>query len=146
MSEGLVVTGANNSFSILADDGTIVRCSLKGKKLQGAEGLYNPLAAGDRVVWEPASAGTGQITSLVPRTSLFWRYNEKGRAVQAIAANMDAVICVASTAMPPFRPRFIDRVSLEPASEGLPFIIVLNKTDLGIDDETRERIDRKSVV
>lgn len=141
MSRGTVVSGSNNGFDILAEDGSMVRCQLKGKKLKGAEGFYNPLAAGDIVEWEPASAGTGMIQSLVPRKSLFWRYNEKGKAIQAIAANMDVLICVTSAAMPPFRPRFIDRVSLEPSSDRLPFIIALNKTDLGIDEEVAERMD-----
>ena len=141
MSRGTVLSGANNSFAVLAADGSVVRCQLKGKKLKGAEGFYNPLAAGDVVEWEPASAGTGMIQSLVPRTSLFWRYNEKGKAIQAIAANMDVLVCVTSAGLPPFRPRFIDRVSLEPSSEGIPFVIVLNKTDLGVDEETAERME-----
>ena len=141
MSLGTVVSGTNNVFSILAEDGEVVRCALKGKKLKGAEGFYNPLAAGDVVEWEAASAGTGMIQSLVPRKSLFWRYNEKGKAIQAIAANMDVLVCVTSAALPPFRPRFIDRVSLEPSSERLPFIIALNKTDLGVDEEVAERME-----
>lgn len=141
MSQGTVVSGSNNGFDIRTQDGSMVRCQLKGKKLKGAEGFYNPLAAGDIVEWEPASAGTGMIQSLVPRKSLFWRYNEKGKAIQAIAANMDVLICVTSAAMPPFRPRFIDRVSLEPSSDRLPFIIVLNKTDLGIDEDVAVRME-----
>ncbi len=138
---GTVVSSSNNAFVVRSEDGSLARCGLKGKKLKGAEGFYNPLAAGDVVEWEPASAGTGTILALEPRRSLFWRYNEKGKAIQAIAANMDVVVCVTSAALPPFRPRFIDRVSLEPASEGLPFIIALNKTDLGIDDDVAERMD-----
>lgn len=138
---GTVVSGSNNIFVVRSDDGGITRCGLKGKKLQGAEGFYNPLAAGDIVEWEPASAGTGSISALTPRRSLFWRYNEKGKAIQAIAANMDVVVCVTSAALPPFRPRFIDRVSLEPVSEYVPFIIALNKSDLGIDDEVAERME-----
>ncbi len=138
---GTVVSSSNNAFVVRSEDGSLARCGLKGKKLKGAEGFYNPLAAGDVVEWEPASAGTGTILALEPRRSLFWRYNEKGKAIQAIAANMDVVVCVTSAGLPPFRPRFIDRVSLEPASEGLPFIIALNKTDLGIDDDVAERMD-----
>ena len=137
---GLVLSGANNAFSVRAEDGSVVRCTLKGKKLKGAEGFYNPLAAGDLVLWEPSSAGTGTINALVPRKSLFWRYNEKGKSTQAIAANMDLLICVTSAAMPPFRPRFIDRVSLEPSSDRLPFLVLLNKGDLGIDEDTAERL------
>ncbi len=140
MSCGTVLSGANNTFVVQSAGGRLIRCGLKGKKLKGAERFYNPLAAGDLVEWEPASAGTGTIQSLVPRKSLFWRYNEKGKAIQAIAANMDIVVCVTSAGMPPFRPRFIDRVSLEPAAEGLPFIIALNKVDLGIGDDVAERM------
>jgi ribosome biogenesis GTPase len=137
---GTIISGANNAFSVLAESGELLRCTLKSKRLKGAEGFYNPLAAGDLVAYEAGSSGYGSITALVPRKSLFWRYNEKGRATQAIAANMDLLVCVSSAAMPPFRPRFVDRVSLEPASEGLPFLIVLNKTDLGLDEDTAERL------
>lgn len=140
MSRGVVLSGSNNSFVVRAEDGSMARCGLKGKKLKGAEGCYNPLAAGDEVEWEPASSGLGTIASLVPRRSLFWRYNEKGKAIQAIAANMDLVVCVTSAGLPPFRPRFVDRVSLEPVSEGLPFAIVLNKADLGIPEDVEERM------
>lgn len=139
---GTVLFGANNSFSVLPDGSDqALRCSLKGKKLKGAEGFYNPLAAGDRVEWEGDGHGEGVIQALLPRSSLFWRFNEKGKSVQAIAANMDLVVCVSSAGLPPFRPRFIDRVSLEPVGEGLPFLIVLNKADLGLDEDARERLD-----
>ncbi|HOX91409.1 MAG TPA: ribosome small subunit-dependent GTPase A [Spirochaetales bacterium] len=140
--KGTVLFGANNSFSVLPDGQNLpVRCSLKGKKLKGAEGFYNPLAAGDRVEWEGDGHGEGSISALLPRSSLFWRYNEKGKAIQAIAANMELVLCVSSAGMPPFRPRFLDRVSLEPVGDGLPFIIVLNKSDLLIDDGVHERLE-----
>ena len=49
MSCGTVLSGANNSFVILTDEGTLVRCGLKGKKLKTDERFYNPLAAGDIV-------------------------------------------------------------------------------------------------
>jgi ribosome biogenesis GTPase / thiamine phosphate phosphatase len=141
MSRGTVLSGTNNTFVVQSIDGELVRCGFKGKKLKGTEGFYNPLAAGDHVEWEAASAGTGTIISLVPRKSLFWRFNEKGKAIQAIAANMDIVICVTSAGMPPFRPRFIDRVSLEPVAEKIPFVIVLNKVDLGVGDEVAGRME-----
>ncbi|HAP43240.1 MAG: ribosome small subunit-dependent GTPase A [Spirochaetes bacterium GWD1_61_31] len=137
---GVVVAGSNNVFDVRAADGRVCRCSLKGKKLKTDERFYNPLTAGDEVTWEQSSPDAGVITGLQPRRSLFWRYNEKGKARQAIAANMDVVLCVASAGMPPFRPRFIDRVSLEPVAAKLPFVLVLNKADLGIDDELAARL------
>ncbi|MBU0954178.1 MAG: ribosome small subunit-dependent GTPase A [Spirochaetes bacterium] len=138
---GTVIAGSNNVFEIRGQDGGLYRCSLKGKKLKSDDRFYNPLASGDEVSWEPSSPDSGVITGLLPRRSLFWRYNEKGKAKQAIAANMDMVLCVASAGLPPFRPRFIDRVSLEPAADTLPFIIVLNKADLGVDEEISSRLE-----
>lgn len=144
---GRVLFGTNNIFTVQPEHSSeTVFCSLKGKKLKGLEGYYNALAAGDWVEWESDGHGQGVITALVPRKTLFWRYNEKGRAKQAIAANMDYVVCVSSADMPPFRPRFIDRLSLEPAALGLPFVIVLNKADMGIDEEISERLEDYSRI
>ena len=77
MSEGLVLGGTNNLFEVETDDGSVRLCAIKGKVLKDVEGYYNPLAAGDRVVYEgdPLDAGRGMILSLVPRANHFVRWN-----------------------------------------------------------------------
>jgi len=160
--EGLVLGGSNNVFTVLCDDGEKRVCAIKGKRIKDKTGEYNALAAGDLVEVElPAigvpgaasgtgsaaagiagPAGSGMITSLKPRRNVFGRYNEKGRAKQSIAANVDLVVCVASPSFPPFRPRFVDRVAILAEAAHVPLLIALNKADLGSDEGTDERLKR----
>jgi ribosome biogenesis GTPase len=139
--EGLVLSGTNNVFSILCDDGERRLCAIKGKRIKDQTGSYNAVAAGDKVEVEPGAPGRGLVTALSPRKNVFGRYNEKGRARQAIAANLDLVACVASPALPPFRPRFVDRVAVLAEAARVPLLIALNKCDLGEDEETARRLE-----
>jgi ribosome biogenesis GTPase len=135
--EGLVLSGTNNVFNLLCEDGERRACRIKGKRIKDVSGEYNALAAGDLVEVEAAS---GMIAALKPRRNVFGRYNEKGRAKQSIAANVDLVVCVASPSFPPFRPRFVDRVAILAEAARVPLLIALNKCDLGSDAETDERL------
>jgi ribosome biogenesis GTPase len=137
---GRILSTTNNLSRVLCEDGSVLVCAIKGKRIKSLEGNYNALAAGDRVVVRPTEGGRGLVVALEPRKNSFGRYNEKGRADQAIAANIDRVICVSSPALPPFRPRFIDRLAVMAESASVPLVIVLNKTDLGISPETDERL------
>lgn len=140
--DGLVLSGSNNHFVIRCEDGVIRRCGIKGKRIKNLTGTYNSLAAGDRVEVEPdeQTADTGLVITMMPRKSVYGRFNEKGRAEQAIAANIDLVVCVSSPALPPFRPRFIDRVAVLAEAAHVPLLIVLNKIDLGKDEEVDSRL------
>lgn len=156
--EGIVLSGANNLFSILCDDGERRLCAIKGKRIKGMTGEYNALAAGDEVEVStgdeerpgdpdlPCPGGRslpmarGMITALKARRNVFGRYNEKGRANQSIAANVDIVVCVASPSIPPFRPRFVDRVAILSEAARVPLLIALNKSDMGVDAQTESRL------
>lgn len=138
-----VLYGINNLFTLETVDGKRLLASLKGKILRGLEGCYNSLAPGDLVEAEedPHDASKARILSLVPRKNLYARWNEKGRAPQALAANVDRVLLITSPRHPPFRPRFIDRVMVSCADQGLSLILILNKGDLVADDEVEERLE-----
>jgi ribosome biogenesis GTPase len=140
--QGLVLSGTNNVFLIQGDDGSRRLCSIKGKRLKDQTGLYNALAAGDRVEFlaDTTAPDRGLVLALLPRRNLFGRFNEKGRAVQAIAANVDLVVCVSSPSLPPFRPRFIDRVAVLAEAARVPFLIALNKADIGLTPEIENRL------
>lgn len=126
---------------VLCGTDRVILCAIKGKRIKGLSGSYNSLVAGDIVETVETDPGKGLVTSLVPRRNSFGRYNEKGRAEQAIAANIDAVFCVSSPELPPFRPRFIDRVAVMAEQAGLPFCIIMNKTDLGVPADVEERLE-----
>ena len=140
--QGLVLSGANNFFAVKTEGADVLRCSIKGKKLKDIQGYYNPLAPGDMVEIERdmLRPDQGQITALVPRRNGFVRWNQKTRRPQLLAANLDVLLCVTTPANPPFRPRFTDRVLVQAAAERIPVLIVLNKIDLGVSEQVRERI------
>jgi ribosome biogenesis GTPase len=118
--------------------GGCIECRLKGKILKDGESAYNPLAPGDFVVFSPDSR---LIESRLPRRNKFSRWNEKGRSSQVLAANIDLVVCAASPASPPFRPRFIDRVLVQAEVENIPAAVVLNKSDLPLEAQDAARLD-----
>ena len=136
---GLIIRGSRNLFIVRTDpEKTEIECRIKGKILKAAEGYYNPLAPGDIVEVED-----GLITGLRERRNEFSRFNQKGRAPQLIAANVDQVLCVTSPVSPPFRPRFLDRALLQADIAGIPAAIVCNKYDLSGDEtdpDTEERL------
>jgi ribosome biogenesis GTPase len=145
--EGIVVKGSKNLFTIrpvkkadgpAGDSRNDYECRFKGKVLKDGERAYNPLAPGDIVMFSPDSC---LIESRLPRLNKFSRWNEKGRASQVLAANIDLVLCVASPASPPFRPRFIDRVLLQAEAENIPAAVVLNKADLPLEEQDAARLD-----
>ncbi len=140
--KGLVVSGSNSLFQIACDDGVRRFCGIKGKRLRDLTGTWNSLAAGDRVELEidERTSTHGLVTALLPRRNVFGRFNEKGQSSQAIAANLDLVVCVTSPRLPPFRPRFIDRVAVLAEAAAIPFLIVLNKSDLGFDEDIEDRL------
>jgi ribosome biogenesis GTPase len=137
---GLILSGTNNVFSVLCEDGERRSCAIKGKRIKDKEFEYNALAAGDEVEIEVDEGGQALVTALTTRRNAFGRYNEKGRAHQSMAANIDLVVCVASPSFPPFRPRFVDRVAILAEAAHVPLLIALNKTDLGVGEEIEERL------
>ena len=104
---------------------------------------YNPIAPGDLVdvVPDPLDPQGGLIIGVQPRKTSLTRWNKKGRAPQVLAANADLAVCITSPSSPPFRPRFIDRLIVAAEAGKLVPVIVLNKADLPVPPEARERLD-----
>ncbi|MDR1931521.1 MAG: ribosome small subunit-dependent GTPase A [Spirochaetales bacterium] len=151
--KGTVLCGANNIFLVRpwgaaglpADAGKEpppLECRIKGKILRGAEKDYNPLAAGDGVSFLPDAKNprSGVLYERLERKNALLRWNKKGRAPQAIAANVDLLVCVTSPQSPPFRPRFLDRLLLAAAFSDIPALVCLNKDDQATTPEIEERL------
>jgi ribosome biogenesis GTPase len=147
MMTGTVLCGTNNVFDVKCHDSVIRRCPLKGKKLKSAREVYNPLAPGDRVDVELDSidSSDARILRVHERRNSFVRWNVKGRMPQIIAANVDLLMLITTPAMPPFRPRFVDRVLCQTEDAGIETVIVFNKSDIALDAEAaREAEARKN--
>ncbi|MBN2658710.1 MAG: ribosome small subunit-dependent GTPase A [Spirochaetales bacterium] len=145
--KGTVLFGMNNIFKIEPEGGgEPLECRIKGKILKDSIGAYNPLAPGDFVEYEADEnhPGKGMILSRHDRMNYFSRWNKKRKAPQTLAANLDLLICVTSPQLPPFRPRFIDRALISAERGGVPVMILMNKTDQGIDEAVKDRLDNFS--
>lgn len=127
----------NNIYTAKSlDDGKIYTCRLKGKVLKGVVD-YNPVAVGDIAVGEPYSETEALLTEVEERKSGFWRWNVKAELNQTIAANQDQTAIVLSATSPPFRPRFVDRAIA--CSYGCDVLLIMNKSDYGLDEEEFDR-------
>jgi ribosome biogenesis GTPase len=146
---GLVLSGSRNIFIVKPDgvDGT-VECRIKGKMLKGAETFHNPLAPGDRVVFEMDGFGSGLVLIVAERRNVFTRgcqdprrnKNRTNMKSQILAANVDLALCVSSPASPPFRPRFIDRLLMQADASNIEPVLVINKSDLAAAADVKERL------
>jgi ribosome biogenesis GTPase len=144
---GQITFGINNIYSVQTGEG-VLSCRIKGKVLRTEKKYYNPIAVGDYVDLEPdpLSSSTGWIVSRRERSTVFSRYNKKRKASQVIAANADLLVGIGSTASPPFRPRFLDRLLVSAELGGLEAVLVINKHDLGLNAETAARLDAYRVL
>ncbi|MGP1438496.1 MAG: ribosome small subunit-dependent GTPase A [Treponema sp.] len=138
--EGLVIAGTNNFFTVEKNDGTQLLCSLKGKVLKLDSNVYNPLCPGDIVEIEEVENEKGIITSLHKRKNVLTRLNIKAYNAQALASNIDLLICVTTPSSPPFRPRFVDRVMIQAEKENIPVLVLVNKIDLPQDSVLETRL------
>ncbi len=137
---GTVLWGVNNIYTVFSSNSQL-QCRLKGKVLKDDVDSYNPLAPGDQVEFQRSADGAGMITARLARKNAFQRWNRKRNAPQTVAANLDALFCMASPDNPPFRPRFVDRAMVVASRSDIPFCLVVNKSDLGFDAGARARLD-----
>ena len=138
---GTVLWGVNNIYAVRTSSGQI-ECRIKGKILSGEEKAYNPLAPGDyvEIEVEKGDEAKGMIIRRNTRKNRFARWNKKRQAPQVIAANIDGCFCITSPESPPFRPRFIDRVTVTAAGAAIPVTVVCNKADQQIPGQVHSRL------
>ncbi len=141
---GTVIRSINNIYSVKTENGEVYSCRIKGKQLEQAKGEYNPIVVGDSVEFSQSGTLEGMVTHRNDRKSYFSRWNMKAQLDQVICANMDLLICVCSVESPPFRPRFADRVIA--CTQGVPIVICLNKSDIKLDSQEKERFKLYSLL
>jgi ribosome biogenesis GTPase len=136
-----------SSDSLVAYGGTVVRATLLAAGAASDPSTRSPLAVGDRVQLQPTGEDKARIVAILPRRSALTRdvYDASRRDAvherHALAANIDQVIVVCSTAEPPFRPRLIDRYLVAASRDSLPAAVCLNKEDLGVADKVEWYLD-----
>ncbi|MGL4525328.1 MAG: ribosome small subunit-dependent GTPase A [Spirochaetia bacterium] len=125
MSKGQILYGINNLFTIQTST-AIIESRIKGKHLKGIKDEYNVLTSGDWVELDQ----NNQIIARLDRKNIFARFNWKQCRPQAIATNLDALLCVVAVDSPPLHLRFLDRLLISAHAGNIAPSIVLTKTDL----------------
>ncbi|AKD57684.1 ribosome small subunit-dependent GTPase A [Spirosoma radiotolerans] len=137
MQNGLVLRSTGSWYEIRNPDGHIFQGRLKGKfKLKGLK-VTNPIAVGDRVLFdvEDEAENTAIITDIAPRENYIIRQSvHKTAHGHMLAANIDQAVLLATLAMPRTSTGFIDRFLVSAESFRIPTTIVFNKVDILSED------------
>ncbi len=146
MQEGLVIRTTGNWYRVLvASD--IVECRLRGNYRLRGNKQTNPVAVGDRVLFEMEADGTGVIHEVRDRNNYIVRRATKlSKQTHVIAANIDLLCIVATLGLPRTSTGFIDRLLVTAEAYHIPACIVFNKCDLLTDDELRAMQDDLSAL
>ncbi|HET9680284.1 MAG TPA: GTPase RsgA, partial [Gammaproteobacteria bacterium] len=126
LKTGRVIVNFRRQSDIETDDGAIVNCMTKGRRLQPV--------CGDIVQWRPLDDNghednnRGVIEAIEPRRSLLFRYDPR-KQQQPLAANLDQLLIV-SAPQPTLEPFLIDKYLVAAEAINVTPVIVLNKIDL----------------
>jgi len=137
---GTVIKSTGSLYSVKLEDGTTVRCGIKGKfRIKGIRAT-NPVAVGDRVKFEWAEDRKGGIiTSIEARSNYIIRKSSNlSKEYQLLATNVDLAWLMISMVFPRTLTPFIDRFLVSAEAYRIPVIILFNKTDLYGSSEIEE--------
>ena len=128
---GTVTRSTGSWYDVLCDDGTAVKCRIRGRlRLNGARST-NPVAVGDRVTAEVDEGGIANIVRIEPRRNyIIRRASNLSKESHIIASNIDLALLVATLFSPETNCEFIDRFLVTCEAYKVPVKIVLNKADL----------------
>ncbi len=136
MQEGIVIKSTGSWYEVRNENGEVVLCRLRGKiRLDGIR-TTNPVAVGDKVIFEKENnKDTCVINKILPRYNVIVRKSVNlSKASHIIASNIDQAILVATIAHPRTSTGFMDRFLVTAEAYHIPTTIVFNKCDL-YDDE-----------
>jgi ribosome biogenesis GTPase len=149
---GTIYKIESKDYYLYNNEGGEIRCSLRGKFQKEYALKKDKLFAmdiatvGDNVEFEMNRDGSGVINKILPRKNYISRKapRVKGagtrgeRLEQIVASNIDNLIIVSSCKSPKFNNRLIDRLIVAGESSHLNIIIVINKVDLNISQNSEE--------
>ena len=139
---GIVYKSTGSWYTVKADDGKFYECKIKGKfRIQGIKST-NPIAVGDKVVFEVEHIGDetlGIIDEIKDRKNYIVRKSVNlSKQTHIIAANLDQVFLMITLNNPPTSTSFIDRFLVTSEAYHIPAVLLFNKIDTYNEDELVE--------
>lgn len=144
---GLVIKNTGSWVTVRLDDGETVNCRMRGVlRLKGLR-CTNPVAVGDVVDIEEHSGDSPVVADIQPRKNyIIRRASNLSKEFQIIAANLDQAVLVATIFNPDTSTTFIDRFLATAEAYQVPAVLVFNKIDLLITEESRQYLDELKVM
>jgi ribosome biogenesis GTPase len=132
---GKIITHFGATLSVENMEGEIFRCTARQNLGQ--------LVCGDKVVWQESGDHEGIVVAIHPRKSLLSKpgFNDTSKPV---AANIDQIIIIAAS-KPVLSKYLIDRYLIIGEATGIQPIIVINKSDLLNEKETKQLLSSMQV-
>ena len=127
-----IIRNTGSSYIVRRDDGSEVKCLVKGNfRIKGIR-TTNPVAVGDHVeLSAPGPDGVAYITKVLDRRNyIIRRASNLSKAAHIIAANIDCAVLVVTLAHPTTSFTFIDRFLATAEAYNVPAVLVFNKIDL----------------
>ena len=142
--KGLVMRSTGSWYEVLDENKHTWKCRLRGKfKIKGLK-TSNPIAVGDRVLFdiEDKIENTGIIHDITQRENYIIRKSvHKTAQGHILAANLDQAVVIMTLNYPRTSLGFLDRFLVSAESFRIPIIIVFNKVDLLSDEEKEYLVD-----
>ena len=132
MIQGTVIKSTGSWYNVRReDDGSTVQCRIVGKFRLDDMNLTNPVAVGDKVLFELEAEDKGSIKKILPRQNYVARQSpRKKHDIHLLAANIDQALLFVTIIEPNLKQGFIDRFLLTTEPHDIPTVIVFNKADV----------------
>lgn len=130
-----IVAEVRKARCLVLHEGSYLDCPLDPRTLRA---LLETPVVGDRVTFDLDDEGKGILRQILPRSTKLVRMRTQRRdstrqqqhEEHVLAANVDVAVIVASTALPPFHPRLVDRYLIMCQYGDVSPVLCLNKCDL----------------
>ncbi len=148
MEQGKVLKSTGKWYNVELEDGSIVKCRIRGKlRLDGLK-TTNPIAVGDIVLLNPTidEEGNRLIEDFEKRVNYIERKSTNlSKQKQILAANIDQAYLLVTVHSPETHLAFIDRFLVSAESFRIPTTLLFNKIDMYSEDDL-EYIDALSYM
>lgn len=138
--EGVIKKSTGSWYTVIYDGERHILCTLRGRLRRSGSKSTNPVAVGDKVVFEfNPGEDTGTITDVLDRKNYIIRKATKlSRQTHVIAANLDQALLIVTLAEPKTSMGFIDRYLVTIEAYSITCCLIFNKLDIYDEEQLRE--------